>query len=291
MIKFRRAFWLRPRRGRRPPVNLIDWLWQSGGILLLGAVAAGMTAFPSETLTILRPFGDGLALVFGTGLKGLALVRSVGEISFRGLRSSNSMAKDIQKLRLELKELSQRRIFDEEQLRELIRLRDQLRLKQRLDYAVLGARVIGGDPGAVFNSLLLDSGFDQGVRKGQAVICPDGAVGRIMSVGPDSSVLIWLCDPRSRIAAYVQRSRVYGVLAGNGSGCELKYLSLGDDVKVGDAILTAGRGSVFPKGVLIGIVKEIRREGLLLAVDVEPAVKVKSLEEVLIVSSQGPSAP
>lgn len=285
MIKFRRAFWLRPGRGRRPPVNLIAWLWQSGGILLLGAVAAGMTAFPGETLTVLRPFGNGLALIFGTGLKGLDAVRSVGELGFRSMRSSSSMARDMQNLRREVQELSQSRMFGEEELRELIRLREQLKLKQKLGYTTLGARVIGGDPGAVFSSLLLDAGFDQGARKGQAVICPGGAVGRIMSVGPDSSVLLWLCDPRSRFAAYVQRSRVYGVLAGNGSGCELKYLSLGDDVKVGDAVLTAGRGSVFPTGVLIGIVKEIRRAGLLLTADVEPAVKVNSLEEVLIVQA------
>jgi rod shape-determining protein MreC len=282
MIRLRRAFWLH-RRKKRVPNDLMEWLWQSGGIVLLGALAAGMTAFPAETLTVLKPVGNGLRFVVGAGLKGFSEIRSVGRLGAKTLHGVTSMARDMESMQRDLQAVTQQEIINEEQLRELIRLRSQLSLKQNLGYETWGARVIGQDPGSSFTSLMLDAGSQQGVRKGQAVLAPGGAVGRIISIGPDFSVLLWLCDPRSRIAAYVQRSRVHGVLAGNGTGCELKYLSFGDDIKVGDRVLTAGRGSVFPKGILIGIVKEVRREGLLLAADVAPTVRIESLEEVLIV--------
>ncbi len=289
MIRLRRAFLLRRRKKRGVPNDLMEWLWQSGGIVLLGAIAAGMTAFPAETLTVLKPLGSGFKFVLGAGLRGLSEAKSVGRLGVKTLRGVTSMARDMESMQEDLQAAVQQDVVREEYMRELIRLRSQLSLKRDLGYETFGARIIGGDPGSSFSTLLLDAGGQQGIGKGQAVIAPGGAVGRIISIGSNHSVLLWLCDPRSRIAAYVQRSRVHGVLAGKGQGCELKYLSFGDDIKVGDRILTAGRGSVFPKGILIGIVKEVRREGLLLAAEVAPAVRIESLEEVLIVFRRAPN--
>ncbi len=290
MTGLRRAFWLRRRGGGRLAADFVGWLWQSGGILLLGAVAAGMTAFPAETGIFLKPVSGAVRLVLGTGLRGIETVKSVSRLSALSLRDTSVLAEDTERLKQEVAGFAQRTVLREEELQELIRLRSQLRLSGRLPYESFGARVIGADPGSSFSSLLLDAGTEQGVVPGQAVVAPAGAVGRIIRATPGSSVALWLCDPRSRIAAFVQRSRVHGVLVGKGRTCELKYLSVGDDVKVGDSVLTAGRGSAFPKGVMIGVVKEVHREGLLLAAEVALTVEVSSLEEVLVVTKK-PKTP
>jgi len=275
-------------RGAREALGRI---WQSGGLLILGALAAGMTAFPDQTLTALRPFTVVAAYGWRIGLGAVQAVEDAGAAGARGLRSLSSLAREARELERQLQALEQRTVLKEEQQRELVRLRRMLMLKDEVGSPTISARVTGGDPSSFFSSLVLDVGAEDGVREGQAVVAPAGAVGRVLTVGPASSVALWLCDPRSRVTAYVQRARVKGVLVGTGAGCVVRYLAAGDDVKVGDRVLTAGGDSAFPRGILIGVVKGVRQEGILLAAEVAPAVNVRRLEEVLVMTRGASPAP
>lgn len=279
---------------RRPPLRSRDvrprlsTLWQTGGLLVMGVLAAGMTAFPAETLSVLSPVSGGLGWAWRAGLGAADTLRSAGSAGSRAIRSVSSLARESQELERQIQTLEQKTVLKEEQQRELVRLHRLLQLKDDLGGASLTARVIGGDPTTLFSSLILDVGENEHLREGMAVVAPAGAVGRLVSVGPTYATALWLCDPRSRVAAFVQRTRVMGVLVGTGAGCELRYLAAGDDVRVGDRVLTAGRGSAFPKGILVGVVKELRRDGLLLAADIAPAVSVRRLEEVLVLTHVNP---
>lgn len=266
-------------------------LWQSGGLVILGALAAGMTAFPEETLMVFRPVATVAGFAWRVGLGGVSAAQDAAAAAARGLRSLSSLAREARELETQLQTLEQRTVLKEEQQRELVRLRRLLLLKEGASSPSIAARVIGGDPGSFFSSLVLDVGAEDGVREGQAVLAPAGAVGRVLSVGPASSVALWLSDPRSRVTAYIQRPRVKGVLVGTGPSCVVRYLAAGDDVRVGDRVLTAGGDSAFPKGILIGVVKEVHRDGIMLSADVAPAVVVRRLEEVLVLTRGAPTAP
>lgn len=273
----------RPLRPRTHDVRDTLWrLWQSGGLLVLGLLAAGMTAFPAQTLLVLGPAATAAGAVWRTGLEAAAAVRETGTASLRAARGLAAVGREARELERQIEALQQRTILKEEQQRELVRLRRLLQLREDVSGPALAARVIGADPGSAFRTLVLDVGSRDGVREGQAVVASAGAVGRVLSAGSGHAVALWLCDPRSRISAFVQRSRVMGVLTGEGEGCALRYLAAGDDVRVGDRVLTAGRGSVFPKGILIGVVKETRTDGLLMTAEIAPAVNVRRLEEVLV---------
>lgn len=280
---------------RRPPLRPRDArprlaaIWQTAGLLVLGLLAAGMTAFPAETLSVLSPVTGGLAWAWRTGLGAADRLRFIGSAGTRAVRSVTALARETQELERQIQTLEQKTVLKEEQQRELVRLHRLLQLKDDLGGQSLTARVIGGDPSTLFSSLILDLGENEGLHEGMAVVAPAGAVGRLLSVGPTYATALWLCDPRSRVAAFVQRTRVMGVLIGTGTGCELRYLAVGDDVRVGDRVLTAGRGSAFPKGILVGVVKELRRDGLLLAADIAPAVNVRRLEEVLVLTRAAPA--
>jgi rod shape-determining protein MreC len=266
----------------------LSTVWQTVGLLVLGGLAAGMTAFPAGTLSVFAPVSGGLAYAWRAGLGMADSLRFVGSAGTRAVRSVTALARETQELERQIQTLEQKTVLKEEQQRELVRLHRLLQLKDDLGGQSLTARVIGGDPSTMFSSLILDVGANEGLHEGMAVVAPAGAVGRLLSVGPTYATALWLCDPRSRVAAFVQRTRVMGVLIGTGSGCELRYLAAGDDVKVGDRVLTAGRGSAFPKGILVGVVKELRRDGLLLAADIAPAVSVRRLEEVLVLTRAAP---
>ncbi len=273
------------------PREALGRIWQSGGLIILGALAAGMTAFPDQTLTALKPLISVASLGWRVGLGGVQAVRDAGAATARGLRSLSSLSREARELENQLQTLQQRTVLKEEQQRELVRLRRLLMLKEEAGSPTISARVIGGDPSSFFSSLVLDVGAEDGVREGQAVLAPAGAVGRVLTVGPSSCVALWLCDPRSRVTAYLQRARVKGVLVGTGTGATVRYLAAGDDIRVGDRILTAGGDSAFPKGILMGVVKEVRREGILLSADLAPAVNVRRLEEVLVLTRGAAPAP
>jgi rod shape-determining protein MreC len=151
----------------------------------------------------------------------------------------------------------------------------------------IAARVIGLNPSPQFQSIRIDRGEDDGVRPGMPVVTPDGVVGQVVrSVGGSSDVML-LTDPTSHIGALVQRSRVRASVSGTGDG---RRLSVGlvrreDDAQDGDVVVTAGADGVFPRGLLVGKLREVARPpaGMFLSARVEPAVELGKLEEVLII--------
>jgi rod shape-determining protein MreC len=68
----------------------------------------------------------------------------------------------------------------------------------------------------------------------------------------------------------------------------MKYLSRQSDVAVGDLVVTSGMGGIFPKGVRVGTVKNVKRGGYLLQkVEVSPTAFLDRLEEVVVLTGEG----
>ncbi len=172
--------------------------------------------------------------------------------------------------------------------RENARLGDLLSLRARMGGAVYGARVIARDPGPLSMTLTLDRGERDHVRRGMAVLAPQGVVGQITEASHTAARVVLLTDHNSGIDAIVQRSRARGIVQGGTDGsCYMNYLSRDADIAVGDRVLTSGLDGIFPKGVVIGEVVEVSRShrGLLQAAVVQPGVALDRLEEVLVVEA------
>lgn len=159
-------------------------------------------------------------------------------------------------------------------------------VEESVDHEVV-ARVIGLNPSPQFQSLRLNRGEDDGVRVGMPVVTPDGVVGQIVrAVGTSSDVML-LTDPASRIGGVVQRTRVRATVIGTGDGhrLSLDFVRREDDVRDGDVVVTAGTDGVFPRGMRLGTVSGMQRPpvGMFLRANVEPAVELARVEEVLVV--------
>lgn len=57
-----------------------------------------------------------------------------------------------------------------------------------------------------------------------------------------------------------------------------------EPVEVGDKLITAGVGGIYPKGIKVGMITNITKEnfGMTLSVEVVPSVDFDKLEEVLV---------
>lgn len=179
-------------------------------------------------------------------------------------------------------------------LAENIRLRDLLKFKQGYtSYNLLGVSVIARDYGGWTNTLLIDRGTDDGLKKYMPVIVPEGVIGFVSEVYKNSSRVQLLLDPRTSIGGIVQRpaSRVASIVTGNsGSPDSLAFINLSReaDVVKGDLILTSGYGGVYPKGLIIGTVENVDTNptGVTLQARIKPAADFSHLEEAFVITDQ-----
>ncbi len=166
------------------------------------------------------------------------------------------------------------------------RLKDILDFKDAIPFAAVPAEVIGRDPTNWSNSLIIDKGSANQVRQGKAVISMRGLIGRTLEVGRYSSRILLITDPNSKVGVVIQRNRQGGILVGRPDGkCKIIYIALDSDVTKGDKVITAGFGSVFPKGILIGDVVSVDKEPgrLYKCAIVRPAQDMTKLEEVMCI--------
>ncbi|MFV0408897.1 MAG: rod shape-determining protein MreC [Paracoccus sp. (in: a-proteobacteria)] len=110
------------------------------------------------------------------------------------------------------------------------------------------------DSGTAFRqSVLLNVGRRDGVVDGWAVMDGLGLVGRISGVGNQTSRVILLTDPSSRIPVEIQRSGENALLTGDNSMMPtLDFIEHPENVQAGDRVVSSGDGGVFPPDILVG---------------------------------------
>ena len=131
------------------------------------------------------------------------------------------------------------------------------------------ARVVADTGGSFVQSVLINAGSEQNVRRGQAAMSQEGIAGRVSTVGSHSSRLLLLTDLNSRVPVIVESTGNRGILAGNnGPRPTLQYLPTNTPVSAGDRVVTSGDGGVFPPGLPVGVVSQAGVRGI----QVEPIV-------------------
>jgi rod shape-determining protein MreC len=165
-------------------------------------------------------------------------------------------------------------------------------MRDDFEVPMLPAKVVGLDISLWFRSVLVDRGVGHGVRAGNPLITNDGVVGLVTASSSRSSRAMLLLDSQSAIDGIVQRSRARGVVRGNGTGeLEFEFVVRGNDVMPGDVIITSGLDSVYPKGLRIGKVNELRdpKGSLIQTAIIQPAVDFGRLEQVFVMFHRGPT--
>lgn len=184
-------------------------------------------------------------------------------------------------------------------------LRQALEWKKRQPFKTVAAPVwsYGGGLG-VWPRLTLGVGSKSGISAGDAVVVPEGLVGRVAEgVTPHTCEVILLSDTGCRVAAEIP-GMTKGIIQGCGGedfgnfkdedllyqGHPLKMRFVGRDVELmeGRQIVTEGSGGVFPRGIVIGHVLDRHADasGLLTEVLVEPAVDPTLLDTVFVLTTR-----
>lgn len=156
---------------------------------------------------------------------------------------------------------------------------------------LISARVIAKEPGNWFYSFTIDKGTKDGIYNNMAILSDKGVVGYVSEASLTSSLVVTIIDGGSSVGAACVRTGDTAVVDGNSALqkqglCEMTYISSNSSITVGDVIETSGLGGIYPKGILIGKVKEISPDvhGISQTAIIEPSVDFQKITEVFAVS-------
>lgn len=169
------------------------------------------------------------------------------------------------------------------------RLQELLDFRAQLPPGGITASIIALSASPWFKSCMLDKGSADGIRKGMAVLTPLGALGRVIDLSSHTAKVLLITDPNSGVDVVIQRTRGRGIVSGSlENGPIMKYVKHGEDVQVGDRLVTSGLDGVFPKGIMVATVTAVRKQtvGLFQQISVVPAVTLDATEQVLVVGPQ-----
>lgn len=172
------------------------------------------------------------------------------------------------------------------------RLRHLLQFREKKSPTMMGAEVIGQDPSSWFKSVTIDKGEKDGVKKGMAVVSPEGVIGQVLKTAPDYANVLLITDYNSAIDSIVRRTRAKAIVEGKGENrCRLKYLLRTEEVTVGDVVVTSGLSGNFPKGLIVGEVQKVEKHGhgVFQYAELVPSVDLTQLEEVFVIIEPSPS--
>ncbi len=156
--------------------------------------------------------------------------------------------------------------------------------------ATIAARIISYSGTSWHEKLEINRGSVNGIKNGDAVVAPEGLVGRVTETGPDYAIVTTVTDPSSRIGVLVSRTGGSGLIEGDEklaetSQCKLSYLEQNTPLIVGDVLETSGSGGRYPAGFAVGSVMSISADssGTLNSAVIMPAVNFERLGEVLVI--------
>ena len=261
-----------------------------GVLVLLNLPSSTTTGIKSAARDNLAPFNKVVDF----------FVSSTGELT-GALREIWGDPEDERELLKEIAVL-RRRVADLEQLdAENRELRQLVDFPKRTESRMVMCKVIArGDASGWWESVRLNRGSLHGIQAQMAVVSSAGLVGKITDVSESTSDVLLLTDPMSKVSCTLSKSGAFGIVKGQGISwgggqdlemisaalpARIEYLSAEKPVFHGEDVVTSGLGGVFPAGLLVGRITNIRTDDsrLYLYGEILPAADMRRLKYVFVV--------
>ncbi|MCX6232183.1 MAG: rod shape-determining protein MreC [Bacteroidetes bacterium] len=127
----------------------------------------------------------------------------------------------------------------------------------RQQYTFVEAKIISNSTGKRNNYLMLNKGFNQGVRNNMAVVSSNGIVGIVNGVSSNFSSIMSLLHSETKISAKLKKNNATGSVSWEGGSYKTGLLADIPShilIKTGDTVITSGFSLDFPEGIVIGTV-------------------------------------
>jgi rod shape-determining protein MreC len=205
------------------------------------------------------------ATVFGPVEDGVSTaVNPVGD-AVSAVRDSGTRHDRLARLEKENAALKAKLGSDDRNASRLKQLDKLLKVSAEGQYGIKGAQVIAIGAAQGFSwTITIDAGANDGIKRDMTVLNGDGLVGRVTTVGPDTSTVLLANDPDFTVGTRMEGSDELGFASGQGDRpLRVELLNSKADVKKGDRLVTFGSEAdkPFVPGVPVGVVSRVDPSG------------------------------
>lgn len=149
--------------------------------------------------------------------------------------------------------------------KEISELKELLELNKTLtEYTPINATVLSRNKSYWFNTLTIDKGKKDGIKKNMAVITSKGLIGKISKVYTSSSEvkLITSDDTNYKVSIAIKNNDndIYAILNGYDQDKKLfkvSWVNKSVSIEKNSKVVTSGLGELFPAGIYIGTVEKV----------------------------------
>ena len=226
----------------------------------------------NEDMNVIRGFSSDLVSFFSTPMvkvKSLAIVNEENQY----LREKNLQ------LNLELESILYA-ADENEKLRELLDFKRNTKLK------IIPSRIVNKGIQTNLNSLTIDVGSSHGVKPNQAVLTPDGVIGKTIQTGDNSSIVQSISDNNFRLSVRIMPSGAVGILRWNKNNiCKIYEVQKNVNINIGDRVITSGFSKIYPSKLPVGVVSGVydERGSYQKVVNVEIQNDFESIQNVFVI--------
>ena len=203
-------------------------------------------------------------------------------VDLRDTRQRNQELKDeIARLRLEQAQLAEDALQGH-------RLQTLLNFQRSYVSSTVAAQVIGTSGTDQSRVLYIDKGANDGLKIDQAVMTPDGIVGKIRAAFPHTAQVLLINDPTSGAGVLLASTRIRAILRGSQGGhVVITNLTPDSRIKPGEKVLTSGGDQIYPRGLSVGTIESIAADPEhqpYTVIQIKPSTNLFQLEEVLVIT-------
>ena len=142
------------------------------------------------------------------------------------------------------------------------------------------------------NYITLNQGSLAGIKPDMGVIGPNGVVGIVYKTSPHYSLVISLLSSKSNLSCKIAGNEYFGFLQWEGDDSRYAYLKdlpRHAEFSIGDTIVTSGFSTVFPQGMMVGVIEEANdtNDGLSFLLKIKLATDFGKLRNVHVLSREG----
>ena len=231
----------------------------------------------SVSLNLLYPFQKLTNSAYKSGVNLKKTILSVREMCSK----EDALEKEIESLSIEISLLRSLH-------RENKELRKLLEIKNKYNYQIIFAEIIAGDITGLYDSVIIDKGKKDNIEKIMPVMTAQGIVRRTQDVGVYSTRVITILNPNCKAGVSVGKNSVRGVMQGKGDYCIIKYISVEENIEVGNMVHTSEGGGIYPEGIEVGKVFRIDKNphDIFQVIYVLPCVNIRTLDKVAVIKDK-----
>jgi rod shape-determining protein MreC len=269
--------------------------WTAVVITLIAAVLVlrpePARQFESVGTRVFEPVEFGISGLIGQVEDFGGTVQKIGDLASQNARYKEQIDRYETQL-VRMRELE----AENQDLRNLLGLRQKAGLGE-----LIPVRKIAGDPNPFVGSFTVDKGEDDGVRVGVTVATSRGLVGRVIRSATSTAKVLLITDTNSAVTGRVQSTGATGVVRGRADArlpaedakLLMEKIPQEDRLQGGDVVITSDLGGLFPEGLVVGTVVQVRRRDgdLFQEALLEPAVEMSRLERLYVIGDSNGRAP